>query len=197
MPRPKIRAPIAMARLASWKGTSQDGTKDEACPGASPAMGRGTACPVSGRIGFRRTSPCRRARLYRLPQQSRRANGAAFGNPRRWLPDLRSDSRGHEPRRRDQPVFRFPTFMESSGRLRRSARVVPEHPATSSATSTTLTVDRLPGSGAGRPSEHSSNPLRHRAICRTLLVIRRIRFRRIRRCSGDRGAEPWRTEAPS
>jgi hypothetical protein len=29
-------------------------------------------------------------------------------------------------------------------------------------------------------------------ICSALLVARRIRFRRIRRCSGDRGAEPWR-----
>ena len=33
------------------------------------------------------------------------------------------------------------------------------------------------------------------AIRRVLLVTRRIRFRRIRRCSGDRGAEPWRTAA--
>ena len=33
------------------------------------------------------------------------------------------------------------------------------------------------------------------AIITVLLVTRRIRFRGIHRCSGDRGAEPWRTAA--
>jgi hypothetical protein len=124
-----------MARKGSQKGTLQDDTKDEACP----AMDCGTACPVGRRSGFRRTSPRRRAGLYRLPQQSRRANAISVVSPRGGVSALRSDWCGDEPGRRDQSESRFPTVMEPGDRLRRTARVVPEHPVTSSTSTASST----------------------------------------------------------
>jgi hypothetical protein len=131
-----VRAPITLARLGSQKGNLQDGTEAEPCRGASPAMDCGIACPVGRRSGFRRTSPRRRAGLYRLPQQSRRANAISVVSPRGGVSALRSDWCGDEPGRRDQSESRFPTVMEPGDRLRRTARVVPEHPVTSSTSST-------------------------------------------------------------
>src|SRR6202042_1988842 len=114
-------------RLGGWKGTSRDGTQCLPFRATSSTMDRGAACPVSRCIDSRSAGPRRRAKLYRLPQQSWRTDRPPFGNAWGWLQNLRADSGGDESGRRHQPVHGFFASLESDDRLRRSARVVPEY----------------------------------------------------------------------